>query len=164
MTAGSDTGTVQHDPPSAKAVVERRCVLWVHDEAFSKEEVVLNLDLFPDVNPGDVMAIMALKTDSGVRDFQEMPQTTKREGEALPTPMQRERSASNSGSPGPTRHGSDARHDVEHGNRYLFVAKDMPTDLKAKQATLEISIAKHIADAFGLKHRSNVLLSTVCLS
>ena len=162
VTAASDTGTVQHDPVPTKPPIERRCILWVHDEGFSKDEVVLNLDLFPEVKVRELMAIVALKTDSGVRDFQDKAQPSKKEGDAIATTMQRDPSNSNPRSP-TLANGPDAMHDVDVGNRYLFIAKDMPKDMKVKQPSLEVSVAKHIADVFCLKHRSNVLLTTVCL-
>ncbi|KAF8848591.1 vacuolar membrane-associated protein-like protein IML1 [Acephala macrosclerotiorum] len=155
----SDASTVQPDPTPSKVYVERRCSLWVHENGFSKDEVVLNLDLFPDVKPGELMAIVALKTDTGVRDFQDKVQTARKDVETLATAIQRERSGSNPRSPGPAN-GSEAKHDVDLGNRYLFIARDMPKEMKAKQPTLEVSVAKHIADVFCLKHRSNVLLTT----
>jgi hypothetical protein len=160
-TTASDTGTVQYPPAPSPLPIERRCILWVHDESFSKEEVVLNLDLFPDVKPGDLMAIVALKTDTGVRDFPEKAQSTKRDPESLAASMQRERSSSHPRSPGPNN-GGDTKNQADVGNRYLFVAKDMPKDIKSKQLGLELSVAKHIADVFCLKHRSSVLLTTVC--
>jgi len=162
-TAASDTGTVQQDStPQKPQGIERRCVLWVHDEGFSKDEVVLNLDLFPDVRAGELMAIMSLKTDSGVRDFQEKAHAAKRESDTLATAMQRERSSSNPRSPVPVNNNaSNAKHDIDRWNRYLFIARDMPKDMKVKQPGLEVSVAKHIADVFCLKHRSNVLLTTV---
>jgi hypothetical protein len=162
VTAASDTGTIQHDPVPVKPPIERRCILWVHDEGFSKDEVVLNLDLFPEVKAGELMAIVALKTDSGVRDFQDKAQPSKKEGDALATTMQRDPSNSNPRSP-ILANGNDAMHDVDLGNRYLFIAHDMCKEMKVKQPSLEVSVAKHIADVFGLKHRSNVLLTTVCL-
>lgn len=161
-TTASDTDTIQYAPiPSPLPLplpIERKCVLWVHDEGFSKEEVVLNLDLFPDVKPGDLMAIVAIKTDTGVRDFQEKLQSVKRDPDNLAASMQRERSSSHPRSPGPVN-GGDSKHD-HVGKRYLFIAKDMPKEIKSKQPGLELSVAKHIADVFCLKHRSNVLLTT----
>jgi len=162
MTAASNTGTVQHDPVSLKLPVEKKCLLWIHDDAFSKEEVVLNLDIFPDINAGELMAIMALKSDTNVRDFQEKGQGPKKDMENLATAMQQERSSSNPTSPG-LINGNDTRHDIDLGKRYLFLAKDMPKEMKAKNTGLEVSVAKHIADVFGFKHRSNVLLTTVSL-
>ncbi|RAL65769.1 hypothetical protein DID88_005434 [Monilinia fructigena] len=79
VTSNSSTGTVQHDPIPLKLPIERRCNLWTHDEAFSKEEVILNLDLFPDVKAGELMSIIALKTDSGLRDFQDKSTLNKQD-------------------------------------------------------------------------------------
>jgi len=160
LTAASETGTVQHDPIPPKLPIERRCILWVHSEADYKEEVVLNLDLFPDVKPGELMAIVALKTDSGVRDFQEKVQVQRKDTDNLGTAIKRERSNSHPKSPAQIN-GTDAMHDVDLGKRYLFIAKDMPKEIKLKQPNLEVSVAKHIADVFCLKHRSNVLLTAV---
>jgi hypothetical protein len=159
-TTASDTGTVQYDPAPSPLPVERKCMLWVHDEGFSKEEVVLNLDLFPDIKPGDLVAIIALKSDSSARDLQEKAHGVKRDAETLTSSIQWERNTSHPRSPGPNG-GGHAKHHADLGNRYLFIAKDMPKDIKSKQPSLEISVAKQIADVFCLKHRSNALLTTV---
>jgi hypothetical protein len=161
-TAPSESGTVQYDPVPVKLPVERVCILWNHDEGFSKEEVVINLELFPDVKEGELLAIVALKPEPAVRDFQEKAHTSKKDVDVLATAMQRERSNSNPCSSGPVNP-SQPKHDIDLGKRYLFVAKDMSKDMKAKQPKLEVSVAKHIADLFCLKHRSNVLITTVGL-
>ena len=158
---GARPGPVQHDQAPEKLVVERRCVIWVHDESFAKEEVVLNLDLFPDVQPGELMAIVALKADSSMRDFQDKTHQANNEGDDSESSTKRERSNSLPKIPVGVN-GTDGMHDVDLGNRYLFIAKDLPKEMKTKQPNLEVSVAKHIADVFCLKHRSNVLLTTVC--
>ncbi|TVY94159.1 Vacuolar membrane-associated protein [Lachnellula willkommii] len=155
----SDTGTAQHDPIPVKLPTQRKCTLWVHEEAFSKDDVVLDLDLFPDVKPGELMHVVALKADSGVRDFQEVAQPSRKDGDSLSATMQRQRSNSNSDSPS-TASGNYARRDSDTGKRYLFIAQEMSKEVKAKQSRFEISVAKHIADLFGLKHRAQVLVST----
>ena len=154
----SDTGTAHYVPDAPKAPVERRCNLWVHDDGFSKDEVVLNMDLFPEVQPGDLLAIIGLKTDSGVRDFQES-NLPKKDAENLGTTMHRERSKSTPKSPVLP----DTKYDSQLGKRYLFCAKDLPKELKLKNPTLEVSIHKQLADVFNFKHRSNVLITTVRL-
>lgn len=161
LTAASSTGTIRHAPSPTASAVERRCVLWTHDESFTKEDVVINLDLFPNVKPGELMAIVALKTDAGVRDFQDKAQTQKHEFESLGLTLQRERSNSNSKT-GSEPEAANLNHDVDLNKRYLFIAKEMPKELKNKHASLEVSVSKHIADAFGLKLRSTVLLTSVC--
>jgi hypothetical protein len=160
MTGSSDIGKIQHDSLPLKTSAERRCTLWVHDDAFSREEVVLNLELFPDVKPGALMAIVALKTDSGVRDFQEKTLSLKPIVETPGAKSYTEWSQSKPKSPSQVN-GPDASYDIDLGKRYLFVARDMPLDMMAKKGNLEVSVAKHIAEAFGLRNRSNILLTTV---
>ncbi|KAH8808764.1 vacuolar membrane-associated protein-like protein IML1 [Xylogone sp. PMI_703] len=159
VTATSSTGTIRHVPSPTASLVERKCILWTHDESFSKEDVIINLDLFPGVKPGELMAIMALKTDSGVRDFHDKAQTHKHELEALGLSLRRERSNSNSRE-GSELDGVKQNYDVDPSKRYLFIAKEMPKDLKNKLPSLEVSVSKNIADAFCLKLRSTVLLTT----
>ena len=157
--ATSDADTLQHDPIAPQPVMERRCNIWVHDESFSKDEVVINLDLFPDVNSGELMAVVALKTDSGIRDFQDKAESSKWNGDSVAPSSQSEHGH---GHPSPIQaNGSDVNHDIDSGRRYLFLAKDMSKETKIKHPTLEISVAKHVADVFSLKHRSNVLVTTV---
>lgn len=155
-TTPSEATNIRSDFISSKPEVERRCNIWVHDEAFSKDEVVLNLDLFPDVKPGELMAIVALKSDTGARDFQEKGQN---DADNFASANSRDRSSSNPKSPVPVT--GDNKHDLDLGKRYLFVAKDMLKDLKIKNPGLEISVSKFIADVFCFKHRSNVLLALV---
>lgn len=156
QTSGGASSTME-----MKETVERRCILWTHDESFSKEEVVLNLDLFPpgSVKLGELMAIFALKTDAAVRDFQDKSPTPKRGMESLAASMQLDASLGNLKSS--TDSIGEGQHDVDHGRRYLFAVKGMSKELKAKHPHLEISVAKHIADVFGFKPRSNVLVTTV---
>ena len=159
-TRASDTDLAQYESITPKAIVERRCNLWIHEESFSKLEVVLNLDLFPDVNPGELMAIVPLKIDPGARDYQEKTQGPQKDTDSLPIVMQRDRSDSNPKSLSQGS-GADIKHDVDLGKKYLFIAKDIGPEIKDKQPGLEVSVAKHIADVFCLKHRSNVLVTTV---
>jgi hypothetical protein len=157
-----ETETAQNDSISPRGCIEKRCNLWTHEESFSKHEVVLNLDLFPGVNPGDLMAIVPLKADMGARDHQEKTQGLKKDSDSFPPSMQRDRSHSN---PNSFSQGSvaDSRQDIDIENRYLFIAKDMSREIKEKPQGLEVSVAKHVADIFGFKHRSNVLVTTVRL-
>jgi hypothetical protein len=162
-TRASDTNAAQYEPPFQKVPVERRCVLWIHEEPLSKDEVLLNLGLFPNIKPGELMAIIPLKSESGVRDYKEMPQVSNTGASDMPTAMQRDRSSSNPRSISQDN-GTDISHDVDLRRRYLFLAKDIGADLKSRQPGLEVSVAKHVADMFSFKHRSSVLVTTVCFS
>jgi DEP domain-containing protein 5 len=159
---------VRHPSTSSGArtrdLVERRCTVWVHDEQFSKEEVLLNLDLFPanTIKTGDLMAIVALNTDNTVRDFQDRCASSKKVLENLPASFQ------------PSLNGLDIEphnectcnieRDGDLESRYLFAVKDTSKELKSRQPSLEVSVAKRIADVFGFKHRAEVLLTTVSLA
>lgn len=50
---------------------------------------------------------------------------------------------------------------TEAEQRYIFVVKDMPKELKARYPTVEVYVAKHIADAFGVRKGSQVALTPV---
>lgn len=159
-TATSDTGTVQHDPVAAK-VEEKKCVLWVHDDTFSRDEVVLNLNLFPHLKDGDAVAICAAKSETSLRDNQDRRQGSTHDSDNLFVDQSRERSSSNPRSP-TSPSPKDGKHDGGSERRYMFIARDMSKDLKTKNPNLEISVAKHVADVFGFKHRSNCVISAVC--
>ncbi|PQE03649.1 putative IML1 Vacuolar membrane protein [Rutstroemia sp. NJR-2017a BBW] len=103
------------------------------------------------------MAIVALKAESGIRDFQE--KAPKKDFDGLSSSAHLERSVWSQF--GRAQRLKNTTHDSGLGRRYLFLVRDMPKELKHKHPALEVSVAKHIADVFNLKHRSNVLLSTV---
>ncbi len=109
------------------------------------------------------MALVALKTDSGVRDFQEKAPTLTRDLTVLAISAQHEQSNStdrSSASVSVTEPKYDI--DMEIGHRYLFIAKEISNEMRTKQPNLEISVAKHIAEIFCLRHRSTVFITTVC--
>lgn len=45
--------------------------------------------------------------------------------------------------------------------RYIFVVKDMARELKARYPHVELYVAKQIADVFGMKKGSQVILAPV---
>ncbi|KAI6785323.1 uncharacterized protein J7T54_006965 [Emericellopsis cladophorae] len=120
---------------------ERYCTINVND-AYSKDEVVLNFDrLSTFVRPGSLMAITAIRDES---------------------------------SKAKTLYGSLGKAPSSRGNskfslldqdyissRYVFIAKDMSKDMKSKQPEVDICVARHIADAFGMKKGVQVILSPI---
>jgi hypothetical protein len=105
------------------------------------------------------MAIAALKTESGARDFHENVTVHRTEGEVLSPAMQYDQSSPDPNSLGGANGAST--NNIDSGKQYLFIAKDMAKEQKAKQPTLEVSVAKHIADSFNFKPRCQVLITTV---
>jgi hypothetical protein len=125
--------------------MDRRCAVTIN-ESFARDEVLLNLDLLgPDIKPGSMMAIDVLKPDT------EKPSQNML-GKQLFQERGKDSSQTNNSKTGDTQ------------NRYIFVVKDMPKDLKVRYPTAEVYVAKHIADVFGMKKGSQVLLTPVrCL-
>lgn len=115
---------------------ERRWTVTVN-ESLARDEVLLNLDLIgDDIQPGSLVAIDVVKADSE-------------------KPLQ---------NPHP-RHFQDRKDSATAGcveRRYICVAKDMPKELKSRYASVEVYVAKHVADAFAMRKGTQVTLTPVC--
>lgn len=121
---------------------ERYCTVNVNDGYF-KDEVLLNFDrLGPDFKPDTLMGITALKGDSARTAYGSM---NKQSWDYQ----------------GPGRRNFSPLDQDHASNRYVFVAKDMPKEMKLRQPDVDVSVAKHIADAFGMKKGSQVILALV---
>lgn len=127
-------------PEPARA--DRRRTVTVN-ESFARDEVLLNLDILgPDYKPGRLVAIDVLK-----------PETDK---PAQNNPgKQSYRDGSKDCSSATPAKGPDA------SKRYICIVKDMTKDQKAKMPNVEVYVAKHIADVFGMKKGSQVILTPV---
>src|SRR6266702_2904302 len=57
--------------------IQKICTLWTHDENFSRDEVVFNIDKFVElpIAYGSLARILALK-QTAVRDFKTTPKTS----------------------------------------------------------------------------------------
>lgn len=123
---------------------ERYCTVNVIDGYF-KDEVLVNFDrLGPDFKPNTLMGITALKGDSKTTYGSINKQSWDY--------------------PGASRRNFSPLDQDYTSNRYVFVAKDMSKEMKLRQPDVDVSVAKHIADAFGMKKGSQVILATVCAS
>lgn len=121
---------------------------------------MINLSLFPHIKEGDAIAIASVKVEVNSREHHDRRQGSAHESDTLSVDHARERSSSNPRSP-TSPSPKYGKHDVGHERRYMFIARDMSKDLKIKNQNLEISVAKHVADVFGFKHRSNCVVSLV---
>ncbi|KAJ5533211.1 Vacuolar membrane-associated protein iml1 [Penicillium frequentans] len=158
-TIQTETSYRDHDPtPDERTVrlsaslARHQCTLWVHDEMFSREEILLNPLAFGEsgIQVGDVVEILpvrasgdavhsALKPDVGVK-------------------MARESHADinlNSQSDGASKFKTPLQ------SRCLFVVKPLPQDVKIRHPKLEISVTSSVANIFGFKNRTQVTLSIV---
>ncbi|PSR78538.1 hypothetical protein BD289DRAFT_338590, partial [Coniella lustricola] len=112
----------------------RKCTVTVN-ESFARDEILLNLDVLDgEFTAGMLVSIDILGPEASKQQF---------------SAVKRSDPTSSHGAPD------------EAAKRYLFVVKDMPKDLKARFSHVEIYVAKHIADAFGMKKGSRVLLAPV---
>lgn len=127
---------------------ERYCTISVND-GYSKDEVLINMDHFGgDIQPGTLMALIPLKGDSknAASGYGSINKQTHEH-------LDNSRAVS----------GTFNEHDHGAGHTYIFVAKDMSKEMKARHHDAEVHVAKHIADAFHMKRGSQALLRPVCL-
>ncbi|EXJ91916.1 hypothetical protein A1O3_00466 [Capronia epimyces CBS 606.96] len=123
-------------PPSLPAVQPVRATLWVHDDGFSSEEVLINESILEGsaISEGGLIEIFPARETSDVRDFQ----SPSGENEDI------------------RRTPGDNEHSLDRGTRYLCIAKFASAEFKARQANLQVSIKSNIAQLFGLRSRSYV--------
>ncbi|RYP23792.1 hypothetical protein DL765_000869 [Monosporascus sp. GIB2] len=129
---------------SSRCMAERICTIAIY-ESIIRDEVLLNLDLIGGaVKPGMLMSITPVDSDSDRLQgsyYGSVRQPSYRRGfgaaEAPSKPRRRPR------------------------RRYIFVVKEMTKELKARHPTVEVFVAKHIADAFDMRIRSQVVLAPV---
>ncbi|KZZ97932.1 vacuolar membrane-associated protein IML1 [Ascosphaera apis ARSEF 7405] len=147
------SGTARLLSSPITSITQRVCTLWVHDESFSREDVLLNLEAFSDlaINVGDLVEVSP------------SPQAAR----------QREPHSSTYG-----RHKSDCSHSatIASDNSYVdgasvnessvssntglvFLVKSLSPELRARQPNLQISIASNVANQFGFKNRMSVLIA-----
>ncbi|EAQ88007.1 hypothetical protein CHGG_04626 [Chaetomium globosum CBS 148.51] len=134
----SSNSTIRERPSSrlsSRLRTERRWTVTVN-ESLARDEVLLNLDLIgDDIQPGSLVAIDVVKADSE-------------------KPLQNSH----------PRHFQDRKDSATAGcveRRYICVAKDMPKELKARYASVEVYVAKHVADAFAMRKGTQVTLTPI---
>ncbi|KAJ5320933.1 Vacuolar membrane-associated protein iml1 [Penicillium atrosanguineum] len=136
----------------SSSLARHQCTLWVHDEMFAREEILLNPTAFGEtrVQIGDVVEILAvraagdaahsaLKPDAGVK--------TNRDSHVDIN--------------GSSQSDSTSKFKTPLQNRCLFVVKPLPLDIKTRHPRLEISVTNSVANIFGFKNRTQVYLSIV---
>jgi hypothetical protein len=119
------------------------------NEGYIRDEVLLDLDrIGADVKPGALMSIAVVKPEPS-RNFSGYGGSS---GKQVLDPNGAGKEAG----------ASDGEWEGL-GERYIFVAKDMPKDMKSRNMDAQISVVRHIADAFGIKRGSQVVLAPVSL-
>ncbi|KAI1645987.1 vacuolar membrane-associated protein IML1 [Daldinia loculata] len=131
----------------SKRVNERICCVTINESIIS-DEVLLNLDLFGGVvQSGALMSIAPIKSDQD-----------RMQGSQYSTSRQ------------PSYHRAFAattpsddvlKSEVDAGRRYVFVAKDVPKELKARHPNVEVYVSKQIGVAFNMRKGTQVILAPV---
>ncbi|KAL2817371.1 hypothetical protein BJX63DRAFT_385871 [Aspergillus granulosus] len=137
--------------PSSTGLDRRQCSLWVHNDVFSKEEILFNQAAFADtgVRDGDVIEILsawsvgdAAKPDLGSRSLR---------GDHVET----------GGSGLKSRSHAMSKFKTPLQTRCLFVARPLPAELKTRHPKLELSVTSSVANIFGFNNRTTVYISIV---
>ncbi|KAI1505209.1 hypothetical protein F5X99DRAFT_368696 [Biscogniauxia marginata] len=144
-TASLASNSTVRESQSSKRLPERICSVTIN-ESFIRDEVLLNLDLVGGgaIQPSTLMSITAVKSES---DRVQIPQFA-----SLRQPLYGR---------GFSTTDDLSRSDGDAGRRYIFVAKDMSKELKARHPTTEVYVAKHIGDAFNMRKGTQVVLAPV---
>ena len=136
----------------------RLCTLWVHDDNFSKEEVILDTSLFPPdtLRAGCLAEVVAAGSRITSRDFQDVAERAaendcrsgKAGGLASVASLDAEVDPSSGNStPVPVddrRLAPEDTQELDRQNRYVFLVKDMSKDQKTKHPKLQV---RHLTPA-----------------
>ncbi|KAK6082577.1 vacuolar membrane-associated protein iml-1 [Seiridium cupressi] len=142
-TASSVSTVREAHPP--KRVLERTCTVSIN-ESIIGAEVLLNLELLGGgIRPGSLMSITPLRSDQD-------RSSSVNYGSLRPANIHRALSSYDD----PSKQDSEARR-----KPYIFIVKDVSKELKARQPHVEVYVAKHIGDAFGMKKGTQVVLAPV---
>lgn len=138
-------------PPGSVPLDRRQCTLWVHDETFSREEILFNQTAFSGtgVKTGDIIEILPARSSTSEGAHPDLGTRSLRDGHV------------DSSSTLHSDMTSRSKFKTPLQNRCLFVVKPLPQEIKTRNPKLEISITSSIANIFGLKNRNQVLLSVV---
>lgn len=136
---------------SSTGLDRRKCSLWVHDETFSKEEILFNQAAFADtgVSDGDVIEILS---DRSLGDSSNK-MTVK--------PEMRLRDGGHAETGSSPRSHAMSKFKTPLQTRCLFVAKPLPQEIKTRHPKLELSVTSSMANTFGFKNRSTAFISIV---
>lgn len=134
------------------SLARRQCTLWVHDEMFSREELLLNPSAFGEsgVQVGDIVEILPVRASGDPIHASLKPDAA----------VKTARDANSDLNPA-SKNDSTSKFKTPLQCRCLFVVKPLPQDIKTRHPKLEISVTSSVANIFGFKNRTQVYLSIV---
>lgn len=169
ISGSADTSKAPKDNEETTSTVERLCSLWIHDDNFSKDQVLLNLALFPrgSVKAGDLIQVVPQSSERASKDFDHRHDG----GQHVRASYRGGEDAEKDHGKDPFTHPSEASakearafstgSDSDACTRYVFQVKEMGSELLSRNPTLQISISSTIASAFGFKNRAQVMVSAI---
>lgn len=144
-TLPSNPNNSRQNPNPPKRVNERICSVTINDSII-RDEVLLNLELFGGtIQPGTLMSITAIKSDQD-----------RSQGGQYGSVRQ---ASYHRSSTGPSN--DDIKSEGDAGRRYIFVARDMSKELKARYPNIEVYVSKQIGAAFNMRKGTQVVLAPV---
>ncbi|KAF2838833.1 hypothetical protein M501DRAFT_975696 [Patellaria atrata CBS 101060] len=156
----------KNNDDSFKKHVQKVCTLRTHDDAFSKDDVIVNIERFPELNlsVGSLAKILAIKKTTQVHDFHRDPSNQHEDGSgadgSAKTSRRRQRAAPVTVTLDETGSTIAGGREVDLQKCYVLVVKGASQEQKAKLSHLQVSIHKSIADIFGFRNQMQVVLST----
>ena len=148
VKAATNGGELGHGSASSKVVT-----LWVHDDAFSKEDVLINPDIFDGLELGSesLVEIASLRSPSEVRDFQAVEDEA---GDGLEGEGTRDLGRQ-------TSRDSQQPFDTDTRTKCLLSIRPLPEEIRTKHSSFQISITGTIASALGFRNRAQIIATVV---
>ncbi|KAI0010035.1 hypothetical protein F4779DRAFT_627468 [Xylariaceae sp. FL0662B] len=142
----SSNSTVR-EPHQPRRTAERICSVTINDSVI-RDEVLLNFDMLGGAaQSGVLMSISAVKSDQD-----------RTPSSHYGTSRQ---SSYNRGSAATASSEDISNSDAHASRRYIFVARDMSKETKARHPTTEVYVSKSIGDAFNMRKGTQVVLAPV---
>ncbi|KAJ3288894.1 vacuolar membrane-associated protein iml1 [Borealophlyctis nickersoniae] len=134
--------------------------LWVHDERFSKQDLVINPDCFPGIRLGDCLEIFHPVVSPPSASFTTVIHANGPNGKRQQLASRHPRSTPRGGSGYLSAAGKE-EGPGERSRKLILQVATLDSEIIAKQPQLQISIAQHIAALFELQPRTDVVARKV---
>lgn len=150
-TAPTTSASKAMSVSSGVAAAEPSFNLWIHDDRFSKTDLILNPDIFPEFKKGDVVEIVKVQDQVST-----LPAKFLQDGTvSLSKCSLLDHDGNVSSASGHGYSGSDAYNEAV---KPRLVVQVPDFESFKQQPNLQVSLAQHIASAFDLQSRNNVFV------
>ncbi|KAF3483059.1 vacuolar membrane-associated protein [Arthroderma uncinatum] len=176
--SNAETGSIRsasgsaHDPKPKSAGAAssqassncRACLLSVHDENFSREDVLFNRQALGDwaVKVGDLIELSAFHGDPSDSQQEVEPSGSNVQQDEAGGSSSRSQSGGGRYSPLPghrDRSDKAVPDSSQSKGNFLFIVKQMQSEILGRHPNIPISVSNQVANRFGFKKRSRVILT-----